>query len=183
MRLSADSLSDELIIDEKLHRFLTIDEPLLIAKLNDLFFQSERKLTTYLRNAAASGSRSAENTRKKIYQFIAAYVQSHHTYILDHIATLIPELLSLFWREEGRMREIALAPVFAIVEVYEPDYLKDGELKPAKLHQDVMTLLQTQKLLPGLLGECWYLLSLLQSKFPTIVNSESKRKVQEMTFL
>lgn len=45
-------------------------------------------------------------------------------------------------------------------------------------------MLQTHSKMPhGVIGECWYLLSVVQSKFPHAISPSNKRSVQEIMFV
>jgi hypothetical protein len=46
-----------------------------------------------------------------------------------------------------------------------------------------MTILQTQKLSHGAIGECWHLLAVIQNKFTTDISPGEKKKVQEICFI
>lgn len=91
--------------------------------------------------------------RKKVIQFISDYLEVHYLFLVDHAKKLFEELISHFWKEEGKIKEVALKPIFTIIGVYEEEFLKSEEvLNPAKLHTDIMNILQTQKLPHGVIG-------------------------------
>ena len=57
-------------------------------------------------------------------------------------------------------------------------------VNPVKLHNDIKTLLQqTQKKVHGVIGECWYFLSVIQNKFPSHISPAEKKEVQRVSFL
>ena len=57
-------------------------------------------------------------------------------------------------------------------------------VNPVKLHNDIKTLLQqTQKKVHGVIGECWYFLSVIQNKFPSHISPAEKKEVQNKLFL
>jgi hypothetical protein len=93
--------------------------------------------------------------------------------------------VTLFWREEGRLKEVSIEPLTAIIEVYDEDFLTaNNVLNPGRLHEDVKNMLQTHsKLSHGVIGECWYLLAVIQSKFPHVIGPLKKKNVQEIIFM
>jgi hypothetical protein len=141
-------------------------------------------LTNYLKNALEDNPRGTEPIRKKVLNFISTYVETHHLYLVEHAKGLFAQLLSQFWKEDGRIKEITLRPIVAILEAYDDDFLvSTAVVNPAKLHSDIMNLLQTQKKSHGVIGECWYLLAVIQHKFPTAIAPAEKKKVQEVSFI
>ena len=81
-------LTEETIIDEKLAKFTSEDDPKMIALINDSFFAKEFKLTKYLSRAREENPKGSEPIRKKVINFIANYVETHHIYILEHVKGL-----------------------------------------------------------------------------------------------
>ena len=170
-RLCSLVLTEETIIEEKLDKFIAEDDPRIIALINHSFFATEFKFTNYLKAALENNPRASESIRKKVLNFISVYVSTHHTYMVEHVKGLFSQLLSHYWKEEGKVKEISLRPIMTIIEVFDEEFLVSSEvINPGKLHGDIMSLLQTQKLSPGVIGECWHLLAVIQHKFSSAVS-------------
>jgi hypothetical protein len=127
----------------------------------------------------------SEPIRKRLYQFIATHVRSQFLSLIDHVKPLFAQLVSLFWKEEGRLKEFSIEPLIAIIEAYDEDFLTANDvLNPERLHDDIKSMLQTHsKMAHGVIGECWYLLAVIQSKFPHVIGPAKKKAVQEVLFV
>jgi len=109
------TINEEPIIEERLKSFKDTKEAHIIALINHELFAGKFKLTEYLRLALERGGRQHEGIRKKVYQFLSEYIQAHHSLIIEHIKSLFSQLLTLFWREEGKLKELALSPLLTII--------------------------------------------------------------------
>jgi hypothetical protein len=130
------------------------DDSRIIALINHSFFSTEHKLTNYLRKALEENPKATEPIRKKVLSFISTYIETHSTYMVEHIKGLFNQLLSHFWKEEGKVKELTLRPLMTILEVYEPDFLiSEDVVNPVKLHSDITNILQqAQKKVHGVIG-------------------------------
>jgi hypothetical protein len=83
------------------------------------------------------------------------------------------------------LKEVAIDPLTALIEVYDEDFLLANDvLNPKELHDKVKTMLQTHsKTSHGVVGESWFLLAFLQSKFVHAIDPANKKAVQEALFM
>ena len=68
----------------------------MIALINHAFFATEFKLTNYLTIGLEESKSASEHVRKKVLNFISAYIESHHTYMVEHVKALFGQLLAHF---------------------------------------------------------------------------------------
>ncbi len=115
VRLMAGSLSDGKIIEEKLKRFEGLEDRRLCALLNHEFFSSENRLTAYLLQALQEEPKQSEPIRKRLYLFIGTYVRAQYLTLIDHVKSLFSQLVTLFCREEGRLKESSIDPLISII--------------------------------------------------------------------
>ena len=87
-RLCSLLLTEETIIEEKLAKYMEEDDERMIALINHSFFATEFRLTNYLKTALEHNQRATESVRKKILNFISTYVETHHTYMVEHVKKL-----------------------------------------------------------------------------------------------
>ncbi len=82
------------------------------------------------------------------------------------------------------MQKHCLAPLRAIIETYDPSLLEqENILSASELHKDYINLLKiNSKIPPGLRGQCWEFISLIQMNFRDSVPSDMKKQVQEVSF-
>ena len=81
-------LTEETVIDEKMTKYMNEDDPRMIALINHSFFATENKLTNYLKIALESNAKGTESIRKKVINFISTYVETHHTFLVEHVKNL-----------------------------------------------------------------------------------------------
>lgn len=56
-------------------------------------------------------------------------------------------------------------------------------LNPVELHKRIIAMLQTQKQKShSVIGECWFLLAVIQTKFSHLINPIEKKQVQDNIF-
>ena len=74
--------------------------------------------------------------------------------MVEHVKGLFSQLLTIFYKEEGKVKELTLKPLMTILEVYDAEYLvNEAIINPVKLHSDIMTILQqAQKKVHGVIG-------------------------------
>lgn len=182
-RLNERSLTDENIIEEKLKKFEELDERRLMVLLNHEFFAGRDRVTDYLRRASDDEHQSStEPIRKRLYKFLAGYVGRQHRNLVDHVKYIFEQMVSLTWKEKGTMKQHAIRPLSIIIEAYEEEFLLANEvLNPELLHNKFADLVRSQNKCHIFIAECWYLLAVIQSKFPHKISPKTKKGVQEET--